>query len=584
MIDLPESTDANTQINAINQYSSTLGNNITNTYQGSSETIQRLMKGKVEPGKRDSQAGIQYFTVNQGVNRKTLIQPIIAPRITDQAHWGTNSTVQSDINKQTYRDITESDLDLNDMIDVDGTRRSVSIPQHYFHRTLGANVEMNSIYDPNPYGNYPAAQTDPYTQDRRDFNSQILPLYKNKNNFPIKPINNKEMHCKVPGLSRHIDVNQEMDPNEVGCYYDTEMVPTQGNPNEVETKGNRETFMRRMYQNVYTHQNQQKPMSVEGFDYRPHIPDRRPQVQEQDCKDCDVYPRNSTENKFSQIMPEGALQNYFRNRGANIVPPDSYYNATNRVPPGIDVQTTPITDQLLEPTPSYVLTDQYFDQPNARLFLQDIQPKLYSYVIDPEPINSNVGISYSPQNPPKVLSQLADTSIQKSYPLISRVDPQLVRKNGTNGQMDQNPVRTNWSEEYSNFQAPAGTINFEDIYDPRFTSYGDPYRSYTDINLGQVQYYYSDVDAYRRPNFITRSNVDFIEYTDPMGRVKPYYNQTASLDDVRAQVENERTADELFFRQDLMSSQMSKRNSELWQLRSAPLRKSAHSNMSFGPT
>ena len=125
MMNLPESADAKTQLDAMNQYTSTLTNNSTNTYQGSSETLQRLMNGKVEPGKRDSQADIQYFGVNQGVNRKTLIQPIIAPRITDQDHWGTNSTVRSDINKQTYRDITDADLDLNEMNNVDGTRRSV---------------------------------------------------------------------------------------------------------------------------------------------------------------------------------------------------------------------------------------------------------------------------------------------------------------------------------------------------------------------------------------------------------------------------------------------------------------------------
>ena len=612
MINLPDSADAKTQIDAINQYSSTLTNNATNTYQGSSETIQRLMNGKVEPGKRDSQADIQYFSVNQGVNRKTLIQPIIAPRITDQDHWGSNSTVRSDINKQTYRDITDADLDLNEMNNVNGTRRSAGIPQNYLHRTFGADVEMNSVHDPNPYGNYPGGQADQYLQDRRDFNAQILPLYKNKNNFPIKPINYKEMECKIPGLNRNLTVQQEMDPNEVGCYYDTEMVPTQDNPNEVETKGNREAFMKRMYQNVYTHQEQQKPMGTEGFAYRqpqnqarqqplpqqqmrPHPQQQHqmrpqygghPQPQAQDFQQHDVYPHNTqpTSSGFSQFMPEGALQNYFRNRGAQIVAPDTYYNTTNRVPPGVDVQTTPVTDQLLEPTPAYVLTDKYFEQPQARLFLQDIQPKLYSYAVDEKPINSNIGITYAPQNPPKVLSQLADSSIYSAYPLISRVDPQLVRRDGTNGQIAQNPVRTNWTDEYSNFQPPIGSINFEDIYDPRFTSYGDPYRSYSDINLGQVQYYYSDVDAYRRPNFITRSQIDMVEFTTPNGQIKPYYNQTASLDDVRAQVENERSADELFHRQDLMSSQMSKRNAELWQLKSAPVSRAAHSNMSFGPT
>jgi hypothetical protein len=75
-----------------------------------------------------------------------------------------------------------------------------------------------------------------------------------------------------------------------------------------------------------------------------------------------------------------------------------------------------------------------------------------------------------------------------------------------------------------------------------------------------------------------------VEFTTPNGKIMPYYNQTASLDDVRAQVENERTADELFHRQDLMSSQMSKRNAEMAQLRQYPLKNSAHSNMPFGPT
>jgi len=94
---------------------------------------------------------------------------------------------------------------------------------------------------------------------------------------------------------------------------------------------------------------------------------------------------------------------------------------------------------------------------------------------------------------------------------------------------------------------------------------------------------YSDVDAYRRPNFIIRSNVDFVDYHDPNGKIKPYYERSASLADTKDIVENRYDADSLMHREDLMSRQMAKRNAEMWQLREAPLRKQNNSNMTFGP-
>jgi len=612
LISIPDMSDSSKQQLAINKLYSTLSNNITNTYDGPSDTMRSLIDGQVEPGKRDIQAGIQYFTPNQGINRKTLIQPIIGPRITDQEIWGKTSTVRSNINKQTYRDITDNDLDLNDMNNWKGTRRSLGVPQIYQHRTIGANVEMNSIHDPNPFGSYPGGQA-LALQDERDFNGQILPFYKNKNNFPIvPPPNKKEMECKIPGLNRSLDIEREMDPNEVSCYYDTELRPTTSNPNDVNVSSNRESFKHRYYNNMtnstpsyqyssnssnysddqdkdsynlnYTEDN---PMSEENINRAKYMNKLYENTYAgQGNQEIGLNP-NSTyypKDQYTKVMGDKALQDHFKNNGAKLVPPQDYYGVTNRVPPGKNVQTTPVTDQLLSESPAYVLTDQYFKQPSTKLYLQDIQPKLYSYAVDPTPINSNIGITYTPQEPPRVLSQIADSSIGAAYPLYSRIDPQLVRKDGTRAQLSKNPVRTNWSQEYSNFDAPPGTINYEDIYDPRFNSYGDPYRSYTDINLGQVQYYYSDVDAYTRPNFITRSNIDFVEFTDPMGRVKPYYNRTASLDEVRGQVENERTADELLHRQDIMSSLMAKRQSEMWQLRQSPLRRTANSNMSYGPT
>ena len=241
----------------------------------------------------------------------------------------------------------------------------------------------------------------------------------------------------------------------------------------------------------------------------------------------------------------------------------------------------PVGNYMMEPTPTYMYTDEYFKQPDNKLFFQDVQPNMYSYSVEQTPINANIGITYNPQHPPQFRDQVYNDN--NDYPVFTRVDPQLVREDGTPGQKSQNPRRGAWSAKYSNIDPPAGSINFEDIYDPRFTTYGDPYRSYSDVNLGQVQYYYSDVDAYRRPNFIIRSNVDFVDYHEPTGKIKPYYERSASLADTKDIVENRFDADSLMHREDLMSRQMAKRNAEMWQLREAPLRKQNNSNMTFGP-
>jgi hypothetical protein len=250
-----------------------------------------------------------------------------------------------------------------------------------------------------------------------------------------------------------------------------------------------------------------------------------------------------------------------------------------------------VKEQLLGEDSTYVYNDSYFNQPASRLYLQDIQPKLYSYAVDQTPVNSNIGITYNPQRPPRFLDQVANVDTARrgdesglTYPVITRIDPQLIRDDGTPGQIAMNPVRSDWSAKYSDYEPPEGSINFEDIYDPRFTNYGDPYRSYSDVNLGFVRYYYSDVDAYRQPNFIQRSNVDFIEYTNPQGQVWPYYNRTATLDDVRANVESQTTADEVYQRMDMQENLMARMSRSSWQQRYAPLSRAAHGNMGYGPS
>ena len=246
-----------------------------------------------------------------------------------------------------------------------------------------------------------------------------------------------------------------------------------------------------------------------------------------------------------------------------------------------DKNILPPENLLINKTPVSMYGPGMVNVPERTKYTQNIQPNIYSFSDTAEPINANMGISYNPDLPPRVVDQVA--MYDGAYPLYHRIDPQLVREGGIpKGRLEEMPRRTQWSAKYNTYDTIDGSVNFEDIYDPRFTGYGDEYRSYVDVNLGNVQYYYSDIDAYRDPNFGTRSKVDFIDFVDPMGRIKPEYNRQVGLNDVKENVQSQYDADSIYFREDLMERLMRKRNQELWQLRAAPLRKDAHAHFSSG--
>lgn len=246
---------------------------------------------------------------------------------------------------------------------------------------------------------------------------------------------------------------------------------------------------------------------------------------------------------------------------------------------------TPVTDLLIPETSTMAYTDEFFAQPNAKLFLQNIQPNIFSYAVDLTPVNALAsGISYTPQMPPRFRDQVYNNHDRVTYPIYTRIDPQLIRDQGVPARLLEQPVRGDWSDKFSSWDAAPGSFNYEDIYDPRYNGYGDPYRSYSDVNLGNVNYWYGDVDTYKRPNFVTRSKVDFIEFTNPMGKITPHYQRTASLNDARPYVENQFQQDALYFRESLIESQSRVANARAWQQRFAPLSRAAHSNFPAGPT
>lgn len=113
-------------------------------------------------------------------------------------------------------------------------------------------------------------------------------------------------------------------------------------------------------------------------------------------------------------------------------------------------------------------------------------------------------------------------------------------------------------------------VSVYNVFDPRFAGYGSDNRQYLEPTLGQVRYYYDDVDAIRRPNYMVRSKIDscVTAFGDGYG---PMRVDQRSLNENRALAEQSYLDQNLNFRNDMMESLMRKRNSELWQLRQSPM-------------
>lgn len=595
------------QINSIENQRRLAGSqtaNITNTY-GLQDYVDNVTNIRNEPGKRDPQAGIQYFTPYVGVNRKTMIAPIIGPRITDQDYWGNQATVRSDINKLQVVDVTNEQINVSDMAEMprrfpyaqpDGVGRvqyPLALPVKYDSRVPNAVWNMNPVGQDPDIGYWPSSETMWNSQSSIDYDANVLPIYKNADSYPNYSIDSMLQTTTLPGLNTNSTPNYQayMQPNTWQPPVDTVGVT---NNMALQQMG---VPIKEGFYFVDTNTvpintvSSVVPSVAPGSDLvgngaatpvvTPNAPaDSQPMARPlpTTVNQPGPSPPPQMQTYYGQ-QPVQPLVQMFNNEGARGVL-GGQYTELSRVPPGQNIQIPAVTDQLMVQSPVYSFTDDYFKQPNTKLFMREMQPNLYSYTVDQTPINSSVGISYAPQNPPVVLDQITNAGL--SRPLYSRIDPQLVRKDGTPGQQASQPERTDWSADYSNFQAAPGSVNFEDIYNPTFTSYGDPYRSYSDVNLGSVSYYYSDIDAYRMPNFISRSNTDFVTFRNPNGEVWPEYNRTASMDDVRAHVENQTTADELFHREDLTSKLMQKSDRINYQRRFAPLRNGFHGGFGYG--
>ena len=184
-----------------------------------------------------------------------------------------------------------------------------------------------------------------------------------------------------------------------------------------------------------------------------------------------------------------------------------------------------------------------FKNYNENLFTQTIQPGVYTNNQIDEPINSNIGISFTQQFEPLTVKSINGEIMYTQH------DPRIF----------ENDI----------IQPIEETVNESNVYDPRFSGYGSSYRAYTDDLLGQTRFMYDDVDAVRMPNYISINKLDFLPYADTYGTMKgedglEYTNRIKNM------AQNSWTENSLNFRTGLQQSLLRKRNSEMWQNRYMP--------------
>ena len=188
---------------------------------------------------------------------------------------------------------------------------------------------------------------------------------------------------------------------------------------------------------------------------------------------------------------------------------------------------------------------------NHNLFTQTIQPDVYTTNQINEPINANIGISFDQQFPPTTCTTDEVTGVVN----YTEHDPRIME-----------PII-----EEPNLSV-ATAVTEANVYDPRYTGYGTSYRAYIDDQLGQPRFYYDDIDAIRMPNYVVRSDIDHQPFADQYGPIPEGDSKGNQYNSVIKALANDAFLQgTIQFRTELQERLMRKRNSEMWQLRKAPV-------------
>ena len=145
----------------------------------------------------------------------------------------------------------------------------------------------------------------------------------------------------------------------------------------------------------------------------------------------------------------------------------------------------------------------------------------------------------------------------------SSSDPRLYNKNGSRLQLDTPPL--NASVKLSSLTT-----------DKSLNHYGQGYKSYSDIKSGQILYYISKdrEDTFYKPLFSREATAVGTLYKDPMGSIKPHYDRipVEQYNTTKLCGESDKYClsfmkDTQFHREDILSRQMSKQNTQRYEPR-----------------
>jgi hypothetical protein len=171
---------------------------------------------------------------------------------------------------------------------------------------------------------------------------------------------------------------------------------------------------------------------------------------------------------------------------------------------------------------------------NKNIFTQTITPGNYSINEIAEPINANIGISFTQQFEPTTKRSNAYGTMYTGH------DYKIVGDNGPEEEKEDYP-------------------NYDNVYDPRFYGYGTSYRSYLEPMTGQTRFIYDDVNSVRMQNYITRSKIDHLNVDREVVERDP-----------RVIANNSWLDNSVNFRDDLQQRLTRKINAQHWQKRLFP--------------
>jgi hypothetical protein len=201
----------------------------------------------------------------------------------------------------------------------------------------------------------------------------------------------------------------------------------------------------------------------------------------------------------------------------------------------------------------------YYDCIDKNLFKTQTEPrnlKGYTY-INPNAISKSYDKNYQ---------AIYSPGSNKDNTVYITEDPRLISTVhfGQRTELDRPPINE--------------AISLDEIYtNPDMKYYGQTYNTYSDINAGQIMYYFdkSIQDAEFGPIFVNNAKVEGTIFKDPMGAMKPQYNRTPIINTQLLDTKHNNykdvglswIRDSQESREDLIALQMRKHNEQRYEPR-----------------